>query len=107
MNVALSYQSTAGVILAGGRSERFGTPKQLFKLKNMPMVEWVLDNALKSRLQRIILVLGCQYQSILNLLGKQERGIKAPFFSDASFIGHRFSPESASKWDLFGPRAQP
>ncbi|MDM8541204.1 nucleotidyltransferase family protein [Desulfococcaceae bacterium HSG9] len=74
MNIALSYQPTAGVILAAGRSTRFGTPKQpkqLLKLNNTPMVELVLDNALKSRLQRIVLVLGCQYQSILKHLGKK------------------------------------
>ena len=71
MNVTLSYQPTAGVILAAGRSARFGTPKQLLKLNNRPMVELVLDNALKSRLQRIVLVLGCQHQSILKLLGKK------------------------------------
>ncbi|MDM8556543.1 nucleotidyltransferase family protein [Desulfococcaceae bacterium HSG7] len=74
MNIALSYQPTAGIILAAGRSTRFGTakqPKQLLKLNNTPMVELVLDNALKSRLQRIVLVLGCQYQSILKHLGKK------------------------------------
>ena len=71
MYIALSYQPTTGVILAAGRSTRFGTPKQLLKLNNTPMVEQVLNNALKSRLQRIVLVLGCQYQSILKLLGKK------------------------------------
>ena len=71
MNNTLSYQLTTGVILAAGCSARFGTPKQLLKLNNRPMVEWVLDNALKSRLQRIVLVLGCQYQNILKLLGKK------------------------------------
>jgi len=74
MNIVLSYQPTAGVILAAGRSTRFGTakqPKQLLKLNNTPMVELVLDNALQSRLQRIVLVLGCQYQSILKILGNK------------------------------------
>ncbi len=56
MNNTSSYQPAAGVILAAGRSARFGTPKQLLKLNNKPMVEWVLDNALKSRLQRIVVV---------------------------------------------------
>ena len=35
------------------------------------MIERVLDHALKSRLRRTVLVLGCQYQSILNALGKK------------------------------------
>ena len=69
MNDTLSYQPATGVILAAGRSARFGTPKQLLKLNNRPMVEWVIDNALKSCLQHIVVVLGCQYQSVLNRLG--------------------------------------
>jgi len=71
MDDTFSYQPATGVILAAGRSAGFGTPKQLFKLNNRPMVEWVIDNALKSRLQNIVVVLGCQYQSILNFLGKK------------------------------------
>ncbi len=86
MKVALSYQSTLGVILAAGRSERFGTPKQLLKLNNTPMIEQVLDNALKSRLKRIVLVLGCQYQSILNLLGKKAHHPRLKIVINHSFI---------------------
>ena len=61
------YQ-TAGVILAAGMSQRFGPPKQLIKLKNKYMLEWVLDAALASRLDRVVLVVGHEHQKIIQTL---------------------------------------
>ena len=60
---------TAGIILAAGASVRFGQPKQLIKLRGKYLVEWVLDAALKSRLDLVVLVLGHEYQSIQQALG--------------------------------------
>ena len=60
---------TAGIILAAGESIRFGKPKQLLRLKNKYLIEWVLDAALGSRLKQILLVLGHEHQKILQALG--------------------------------------
>ena len=60
---------TAGVILAAGMSQRFGPPKQLIKLKNKYVLEWVLDAALESRLDRVVLVVGHEHQKIIQTLG--------------------------------------
>jgi molybdenum cofactor cytidylyltransferase len=60
---------TAGIILAAGESTRFGKPKQLLRLKNKYLIEWVLDAALGSRLKQIILVVGHEHQKILQALG--------------------------------------
>jgi len=49
---------TAGIILAAGLSTRFGRPKQLMDLNGKPLIEWVVDACLKSRLDKIVLVLG-------------------------------------------------
>jgi molybdenum cofactor cytidylyltransferase len=64
---------TAGIILAAGASVRFGQPKQLIKLRDKYLVEWVVDAALNSRLQTVVLVLGHEHQKILKALGTRGR----------------------------------
>ena len=60
---------TAGIILAAGASVRFGQPKQLIKLRDKYLIEWVLDAALNSRLRTVVLVLGHEHKAILQALG--------------------------------------
>ena len=60
---------TAGIILAAGESRRFGGPKQLLRLGGRFLVEWVLEAALRSNLDRIVLVLGCGHDRIRRRLG--------------------------------------
>jgi molybdenum cofactor cytidylyltransferase len=64
-------KQTAGVILAAGMSQRFGQPKQLLKLKNKYLLGWVLDAALASRLDKVVLVVGHEHQNILKVLGPE------------------------------------
>jgi molybdenum cofactor cytidylyltransferase len=64
---------TAGIILAAGASTRFGRPKQLLQLKGRCLLERVLDAALDSELNRIILVLGCAHQKIRQVLAEKLR----------------------------------
>jgi len=70
-NTMIQKKPTAGIILAAGASTRFGEPKQLMRLKNKCLLEWVLDAALKSELNRIVLVLGYAHQKILQSLGEK------------------------------------
>lgn len=55
---------TAGIILAAGESKRFGAPKQLLKLGGRFLLAWVLEAALESDLDRVVLVLGCEHARI-------------------------------------------
>ncbi len=64
MNTRLKYP-TAGIILAAGMSRRFGKPKQLAEIDNMPLIHWVLKNSLNSKLDAITLVLGSAEEKIL------------------------------------------
>lgn len=59
---------TAGIILAAGESTRFGRPKQLMRLKDKCLIEWVLDAAINSKLSRVVLVVGCAHQKVLQAL---------------------------------------
>ena len=67
----IQEKPTAGIILAAGASTRLGQPKQLLRLKNKYLIEWVLDAALNSRLSKIVLVLGHSHQQIRQALGKK------------------------------------
>jgi molybdenum cofactor cytidylyltransferase len=65
----MSHQApTAGIILAGGSSTRFGRPKQLLKLRGKYLLEYVLNVALESKLNHVVLVLGHEHQKILQTL---------------------------------------
>lgn len=55
---------TAGIILAAGESKRFGEPKQLLRLGGRLLIEWVLQAALESGLDFVVLVLGCEQDRI-------------------------------------------
>ena len=66
----MSHQEqTAGIILAGGSSTRFGHPKQLLRLRGKYLLEYVLSAALESKLDYVVLVLGHDHQKILQTLG--------------------------------------
>lgn len=67
----IQVKPTAGIILAAGESTRFGEPKQLLRLKDKCLIEWVLNAALNSELDRIVLVLGYAHQKILQTLGEK------------------------------------
>ncbi len=53
----------AAIILAAGGSSRFGSPKQLIQWKGKTLVEHVVDVALASSVQEIVVVLGHQAEA--------------------------------------------
>jgi molybdenum cofactor cytidylyltransferase len=59
----------AGIVLAAGRSKRFGRTKLLEKLGGRPVLEWVLEAALESNLDHVVLVLGHDRKRVVEALG--------------------------------------
>ena len=62
-------RDTAGIILAAGASIRLGRPKQLVLLNGRPLLERVINAALESKLDHIVLVLGYHAAEIKRALG--------------------------------------
>jgi molybdenum cofactor cytidylyltransferase len=62
---------TAGIVLAAGMSSRFGRPKQLLELGGKAVLEWTLNACLDSQLESIYLILGYQYQKIMEALSEK------------------------------------
>lgn len=54
----------SGIILSAGNSSRMKQPKQLLKYKGQLLLEHILDEAAKSRLDKVITVLGGNAQQI-------------------------------------------
>ncbi len=66
------WTKVAGIILAAGESRRLGRPKQLLPLGEKTMLEHVVEVALSSPLQKVVVALGHRVEEIRPLL----RGIK-------------------------------
>jgi len=60
--------SVAGVILAAGKSERFGANKLVADVGGKPMLRWVVEAALRSGLSDIAIIVGHQRDKVLAVL---------------------------------------
>jgi molybdenum cofactor cytidylyltransferase len=65
----MDKRPTAGIILAAGMSRRFGKLKQLLKIGDSTILSMVIDAALRSDLDRVVLVLGHEADQISSALG--------------------------------------
>jgi molybdenum cofactor cytidylyltransferase len=63
-------ENVAGIVLAAGASERMGKTKQLLPVGGETLLERVLNETLKSDLDRVVLVLGHQAGEIRTALGQ-------------------------------------
>jgi molybdenum cofactor cytidylyltransferase len=63
-------EKVAGILLAAGASIRMGKTKLLLPINRETLLERVLNEVLKSELDRVILVLGHQAEKIRSVLGQ-------------------------------------
>jgi molybdenum cofactor cytidylyltransferase len=54
----------AGLVLAAGRSERLGQPKQLLPYRGGTLLEWAHRQAVDSRLDQVVVVLGAHLAAL-------------------------------------------
>ncbi len=57
-------KKVAGIILAAGESLRMGKTKQLLNFRGKLLLQWVIDSALESQLDKVVLVLGHEFHKI-------------------------------------------
>ena len=67
------HHQTAGIILAGGGSTRFGEPKQLLDWKGIPLVRHIVEIARQAGLSPILVVTGDVHEEIKKILGDEEK----------------------------------
>ncbi len=63
-------ERVAGIILAAGESTRMGSPKQLLRAGGGTLLERIINEALNSDLDEVILVLGYKHEEIRATLGQ-------------------------------------
>lgn len=72
----------SGVILAAGRSTRLGRPKQLLLLDGDPIIRIATRNALESRLDEVVLVVGAESERVAAAVGELgQRTVVNPDFA--------------------------
>jgi molybdenum cofactor cytidylyltransferase len=62
------HHRTAGIVLAGGGSTRFGEPKQLLDWKGKTLLEHTVQTGLSAGLTPIIVVTGSNHESISSII---------------------------------------
>lgn len=67
----MDMRPTAGIILAAGMSTRFGSLKQLLKIGDSTLLSMVVNTAIKSNLDRVVLVLGYKADAIKASMGEK------------------------------------
>ena len=94
-NVA-AHRFLSGVILGAGTSSRMGQPKQLLRIGDRCLLQHVVDAALGSRLDEIILVLGDRAEEIRVAITLPSRIVLNPDYAEGQSTSLRVGLGSAN-----------
>jgi molybdenum cofactor cytidylyltransferase len=61
-------KNITALVLAAGLSRRMGEPKILMQIAGYPIIYWVLDSLIKTKIANISIVLGHRYQDVIAYL---------------------------------------
>lgn len=67
--VSAVHTNVAGVVLAGGESQRIGRPKQLLEWRGQPFISIVTEIALRAGLNPVVVVTGAYLEEVKGALG--------------------------------------
>lgn len=81
----VSKHPTVGIILAAGMSSRFGTPKQLIKIGERTLIEIIVDNALNSKLDHVVVVLGHAFEFLMQILSNRVQHSRLSIIENKEF----------------------
>lgn len=81
----------SGVVLAAGAATRMGRAKQLLEIAGRPLVQYVVDAALASRLDEVVVVLGHEADAVRAALAPDARvrTVSNPAFVDGQITSLR------------------
>lgn len=63
----------SGILLASGSSRRFGSPKQLLKWQGDYLINYVINEILKSQINQLFVVLGDHYTEISQVIDQRSK----------------------------------
>jgi molybdenum cofactor cytidylyltransferase len=96
-----SSASVVGIVLAAGSSERMGRPKQLLPLAGTTMVDVVVQRALSSRLDRVIIVTGSNGSQVAAAVAPRHVEIvHNPLHFEGNMTSFRTGVEAAAGADV-------
>ena len=80
------------IILAGGLGKRLksvikNVPKPMANIKNIPLLEIILNNLAKNNFKKIILAVGYKYQIIVNHFGQNFKGMDIDYSIESEPLG--------------------
>lgn len=78
-------KDVAGLLLAAGASSRMGRPKQLLPLGEQSLLEHVVRQALRSKIDVLVLVLGCRARRIRKSLAPELLGPRLRIVENARY----------------------